>query len=154
MRHLNYVSGIRITVTPLFSGLCRFPHGWHFKQMTGDDSKALMKVVFVLIISNHIYSIDQISTRFIFPQLQNMCCPRCSNVSVPFWISATWLDGQTLMKWLSQQSRMLLIDFTNTMRFSKPQVFMTTSPFLTNIQSCITSNTFEKFVHPMGSVLL
>ena len=154
MRHLSYVSGNIITATPLFPGLCRFLHGQHFKQWTAGDSKALMKVVFFLIYSNRIYSTDQISTRFIFPWLQNMCCPRCSNVSVPFWISATWLDGRTLMKWLSQQSRMLFIDFTNTMRFSKPQVFMTTSPFLTNIQSCITSNTFEKFVHPMGSVLL
>lgn len=29
---------------PLFSGLRRFPHGRRFKQWTGDDSKALMKV--------------------------------------------------------------------------------------------------------------
>ncbi|EDR02201.1 uncharacterized protein LACBIDRAFT_309800 [Laccaria bicolor S238N-H82] len=34
----------RIAAAPLFSGLCRFPHGRRFKQWTGDDSKALMKV--------------------------------------------------------------------------------------------------------------
>ncbi|EDR05785.1 uncharacterized protein LACBIDRAFT_302506 [Laccaria bicolor S238N-H82] len=34
----------RIAAAPLFSGLRRFPHGHQFKQWTGDDSKALMKV--------------------------------------------------------------------------------------------------------------
>jgi len=34
----------RIAAVPSFSGLRRFPQGRHFKQWTGDDSKALMKV--------------------------------------------------------------------------------------------------------------
>ncbi|GBE87942.1 hypothetical protein SCP_1201680 [Sparassis crispa] len=34
----------RIAVTPSFPGLRRFPQGRDFKQWTGDDSKALMKV--------------------------------------------------------------------------------------------------------------
>ncbi|KAF8325909.1 hypothetical protein F5887DRAFT_1065217 [Amanita rubescens] len=34
----------RIAMTPPFPGLRRFPHGRRFKQWTGDDSKALMKV--------------------------------------------------------------------------------------------------------------
>ncbi|KAK1233232.1 hypothetical protein PQX77_003616 [Marasmius sp. AFHP31] len=34
----------RISVVPEFPGLRRFPHGRRFKQWTGDDSKALMKV--------------------------------------------------------------------------------------------------------------
>ncbi|KAG2059973.1 hypothetical protein BDR06DRAFT_1062827 [Suillus hirtellus] len=34
----------RIAAAPAFSGLCRFPQGHNFKQWTGDDSKALMKV--------------------------------------------------------------------------------------------------------------
>ncbi|KAG1870863.1 hypothetical protein F4604DRAFT_1583573 [Suillus subluteus] len=34
----------RITAVPPFPGLRRFPQGRHFKQWTGDDSKALMKV--------------------------------------------------------------------------------------------------------------
>ena len=37
-------SNNRIAVSPLFSGLCRFPQGHGFKQWTGDDSKALIKV--------------------------------------------------------------------------------------------------------------
>ncbi|KAG2737105.1 hypothetical protein P692DRAFT_201677171, partial [Suillus brevipes Sb2] len=34
----------RIAAVPPFPGLRRFPQGRHFKQWTGDDSKALMKV--------------------------------------------------------------------------------------------------------------
>ena len=34
----------RITAVPPFPNLRCFPHGRHFKQWTGDDSKALMKV--------------------------------------------------------------------------------------------------------------
>lgn len=34
----------RIAAAPSFPGLRRFPHGRRFKQWTGDDSKALMKV--------------------------------------------------------------------------------------------------------------
>jgi hypothetical protein len=34
----------RVTATPPFAGLRRFPEGQGFKQWTGDDSKALMKV--------------------------------------------------------------------------------------------------------------
>ena len=34
----------RIAAAPPFSGLRRFPQGRGFKQWTGDDSKALMKV--------------------------------------------------------------------------------------------------------------
>lgn len=38
---------------PAFPGLRRFPHGRHFKQWTGNDSKALMKVsnIFTVTIS-------------------------------------------------------------------------------------------------------
>ncbi|KAG1814794.1 hypothetical protein DFJ58DRAFT_850583 [Suillus subalutaceus] len=34
----------QIAVVPPFPSLCRFPQGRHFKQWTGDDSKALMRV--------------------------------------------------------------------------------------------------------------
>lgn len=34
----------RIAIVPPFIGLRRFPEGRGFKQWTGDDSKALMKV--------------------------------------------------------------------------------------------------------------
>jgi hypothetical protein len=36
----------RIAAVPSFPGLRRFPEGRSFKQWTGDDSKALMKVWF------------------------------------------------------------------------------------------------------------
>ena len=36
--------GPRIAAVPPFPGLRRFPQGCRFKQWTGDDSKALMKV--------------------------------------------------------------------------------------------------------------
>jgi hypothetical protein len=39
-----YILYHRISLAPHFAGLRRFPHGRHFKQWTGDDSKALMKV--------------------------------------------------------------------------------------------------------------
>ncbi|KAA1479592.1 hypothetical protein DENSPDRAFT_862058 [Dentipellis sp. KUC8613] len=40
----------RIASAPPFPGLCRFPHGRRFKQWTGDDSKALMKVFLPAIV--------------------------------------------------------------------------------------------------------
>ncbi|KAN0139618.1 hypothetical protein V8E53_002280 [Lactarius tabidus] len=40
----------RIAAAPPFPGLRRFPHGRRFKQWTGDDSKALMKVYLPAII--------------------------------------------------------------------------------------------------------
>ncbi|KAG1882453.1 hypothetical protein F4604DRAFT_1879499 [Suillus subluteus] len=39
-----------IAAAPSFPGLRRFPHGRHFKQWTGDDSKALMKVYIPTIV--------------------------------------------------------------------------------------------------------
>lgn len=38
-----------IAAVPSFPGLRRFPEGRGFKQWTGDDSKALMKVFFFLL---------------------------------------------------------------------------------------------------------
>ncbi|KAF9035748.1 hypothetical protein BDZ89DRAFT_1090916 [Hymenopellis radicata] len=43
----------RIAVVPSFSGLRRFPEGRAYKQWTGDDSKALMKVI-LPAISGHV----------------------------------------------------------------------------------------------------
>lgn len=36
---------IRLSAVPPFPGLRRFPEGRDFQQWTGDDSKALMKVL-------------------------------------------------------------------------------------------------------------
>jgi hypothetical protein len=44
---------IRIAAVPLFPGLRRFPEGRGFKQWTGDDSKALMKVKPYPTYTNH-----------------------------------------------------------------------------------------------------
>ncbi|KAG1722011.1 hypothetical protein EDB19DRAFT_1859531 [Suillus lakei] len=41
----------RIAAAPAFSGLHRFPQGHNFKQWTGDDSKALMKVFIFFVFS-------------------------------------------------------------------------------------------------------
>ncbi|KAI0745331.1 hypothetical protein C8Q76DRAFT_764613 [Earliella scabrosa] len=43
----------RIAASPSFPGLRRFPHGRNFKQWTGNDSKALMKV-FVPALSGYV----------------------------------------------------------------------------------------------------
>ncbi|KAJ8691164.1 hypothetical protein PTI98_010760 [Pleurotus ostreatus] len=45
----------RISATPSFPGLRRFPQGRGFKQWTGDDSKALMKV-YLPALSGHVPS--------------------------------------------------------------------------------------------------
>ncbi|KAG2109010.1 uncharacterized protein F5147DRAFT_576357, partial [Suillus discolor] len=43
----------RIAAVPPFPGLRRFPQGRHFKQWTGDDSKALMKVIYILFYTKY-----------------------------------------------------------------------------------------------------
>lgn len=45
----------RIAAAPSFTGLRRFPEGRGFKQWTGDDSKALMKV-YLPAIAGHVPS--------------------------------------------------------------------------------------------------
>ncbi|KAI6100988.1 hypothetical protein EV401DRAFT_1876922 [Pisolithus croceorrhizus] len=44
---------LRIAAVAPFTGLCRFPEGRHFKQWTGNDSKALMKV-YLPAIEGHV----------------------------------------------------------------------------------------------------
>ena len=44
MRRLLWILFYRIAAVAPFTGLRRFPEGRGFKQWTGDDSKALMKV--------------------------------------------------------------------------------------------------------------
>ena len=46
---VHQLSNFRISAVPPFPGLRRFPDGRDFKQWTGDDSKALMKVCVYLI---------------------------------------------------------------------------------------------------------
>jgi hypothetical protein len=48
---LTFYPSLRIAVSPLFKQLRRFKHGRRFKQWTGNDSKALMKVCAYTIYS-------------------------------------------------------------------------------------------------------
>jgi hypothetical protein len=51
----------RIAAAPSFPGLRRFNEGRRFKQWTGDDSKALMKVSdSYLIVLRHLISFSQV----------------------------------------------------------------------------------------------
>jgi len=62
---------VRIAAAPPFSGLRRFPQGRGFKQWTGDDSKALMKVCCDRYSSW--YNLNFITTdRCTFPQSKDM----------------------------------------------------------------------------------
>ena len=45
---MTYKAINRIAAVPSFPGLRRFPEGRGFKQWTGDDSKALMKVLIII----------------------------------------------------------------------------------------------------------
>lgn len=49
--------GGRIALAPAFPGLRRFPEGRGFKQWTGDDSKALMKVRSLLASVCFVFSV-------------------------------------------------------------------------------------------------
>jgi hypothetical protein len=51
--NVNTLTLIRIAAVPSFPGLRRFPEGRGFKQWTGDDSKALMKVRAYLKYPSH-----------------------------------------------------------------------------------------------------
>jgi hypothetical protein len=52
MRILIAELSYSISVVPLFPGLRRFPQGRGFKQWTGNDSKALMKVFLPAIVGH------------------------------------------------------------------------------------------------------
>ena len=54
---------ISISVAPPFSGLQRFPDGRGFSQWTGDDLKALMKVIaFLSLRVTHFIPLSGLST--------------------------------------------------------------------------------------------
>ena len=57
----------RISAVPPFPGLRRFPDGRDFAQWTGDDSKALMKVISLLLR-------QQIFSNLLFHALGLSCC--------------------------------------------------------------------------------
>ena len=49
-KSLMWIPNARIAAVPPFPALRRFPEGRGFKQWTGDDSKALMKVRHIALI--------------------------------------------------------------------------------------------------------
>ena len=59
---LTQNSTCRIALAPAFAGIQHFPEGRGFKQWTGDDSKALMKVkcIFIIIIIYGSYILAQV----------------------------------------------------------------------------------------------
>jgi hypothetical protein len=63
----NLLTFIRIAAAPLFPGLRRFPEGRGFKQWTGDDSKALMKVRVHILIYLSVRELNVLRTRSIYP---------------------------------------------------------------------------------------
>jgi len=73
-----------------FSGLRWFPQGRRFKQWTGDNLKALMKVS---ICSCPLFILHKFSYRCISPQLKAMSPRRWCALSVPSLSSATSLDA-------------------------------------------------------------
>ena len=61
---------VSIAAVPVFPGLRRFPQGRGFKQWTGDDSKALMKVCTQHLLISLVVAKSII--RFIYPLLLAM----------------------------------------------------------------------------------
>src|SRR5882762_7471611 len=82
----------RIALVAPFSGLRHFPEGQGFKQWTGDDSKALMKVGILTVLPFNC----KLPYRFIYLQLRVMFPRRWCKPSVPFWNSATLPDAMSL----------------------------------------------------------
>lgn len=66
---VSYVS-FRIAAAPPFSGLRRFPQGRGFKQWTGDDSKALMKVNTSFFLSAHHIHITCLCLQVYLPAIE------------------------------------------------------------------------------------
>jgi len=72
-----------IAMAPLFTGLRHFHEGRGFKQWTGDDSKALMKVS---LLDFNIYKvIGQMTCRSICPQLRAMFLQQWCVHCTLFW---------------------------------------------------------------------
>jgi Plavaka transposase len=82
-----------LAAAPAFSGLRNFKDGRRFKQWTGDDSKALMKVSGI----TYLLSTELCSRIYRSISQQSMACYllTSSNVSQRFWISATLFAGMT-----------------------------------------------------------
>ena len=87
---LAFILVCRIFAVPAFPGLCRFPDGCNFKQWTGDDSKALMKVSWATCF----YPYNLIPVRYTSPQLLAMSHQKWSNALQHSWTSV-WHNAIT-----------------------------------------------------------
>jgi hypothetical protein len=85
-----------ISAVPLYAGLRRFSEGRDFVQWTGDDSKALMKVLQVLNLFRLNIIMTCFSPRFMSLQLPDMCRQPWSNAYQRLWTSATYFDEMQL----------------------------------------------------------
>ena len=75
-----------ISLAPGFCGLWCFPQGRGFMQWTGDDSKALMKVVFMLFYSYNLTNL--ICNRSTYQLLKDMSPTKWSGHSRCIWTFA------------------------------------------------------------------
>jgi len=108
-----------IAAAPSFPALRRFPQGRRFKQWTGDDSKALMKVsmrVIKSIINPHEYDVYRCTC----PLSQGMFTPKWFSVSPLSWTLAIWHAVLTSTKTPSPNCKQRLDAFTNIGKSSVP----------------------------------
>lgn len=123
LRSLNLCP--RISLVPSFPGLRRFPHGRRFKQWTGDDSKALMKVC---LSSLHLFLlVNWTSDRCFFLSFLNIFLRRWPDVSPRFSISVISLVVTTSQQIQLLPYKMPYTPFTTIATSFYLQVFVNTS---------------------------
>jgi len=140
---------IRINASPLFPGLRHFYNGRRFKQWTGDDSKALMKVMVhqaydfdYFIITYHKFS------RCICLQLQGMFLMKWCNSLQHFLMLVILRDVQTSPYPPFANSRMLSNDFISTAKSFVLLVYvLMDSRYLVSILWYIMSSKFMSLAH-------
>lgn len=84
-----------ISAVPSYAGLRRFSEGRDFAQWTGDDSKALMKVLLNLIYAK--YNNTYVANRFILPQLLAMYHQKWSSAYQHSWTFVTYSGEMQLL---------------------------------------------------------
>src|SRR4051794_842168 len=141
----------RIAATPAFPGLRRFPQGRGFKQWTGDDSKALMKVRRPVCMYFYYQVLTQ--CRSIFLPLQDMFPHRLFVHSVPSSASPISFVVQSSPKKPWSRLRQPLQAF---MRIGKSFISVAYVPLashsLVSTLLSITDIQFSCLVHQMACV--
>jgi len=136
---------------PPFSGLRRFPEGRKFKQWTGDDSKALMKV-------NHIHLLffifcNKSCIRFIFLHCKDIFQLKLFAHFVHSWSFATQYGRALWLKLTWPNCKMPLIDFMNIDKFLRLQVCaLMEFHYQGNMHLCTISLLYDNLGHQMGCV--